>query len=256
VSNAAQKHTAKASAKRDVQINTSSEVKEETGEETAIERVIENVNLSRTLNFVFRQMNQQFVTILQLADVRVAFFNGSTASAREVPLPQLDELLEEFIQPAQRKEVRDAILNQVRTVRDYTGAAQPFIEEIDLGGGDTYIRVRKELEFTYTEPITGQTIAFTGVPLAVDKYTMRTDGVIVEAMLGQASSLDSYAEELQLLEVRKRAAEVTRLEAEAARTAMVNAIAQAGDLNKAKAFAEMTCPCGDPTKPVTTTPPT
>ena len=121
VSNAAQKHTAKASSKRDVQINTSTEVKEETGEETSIERVIENVNLSRTLNFVFRQMNQQFVTILQLADVRVAFFNGVGASAREVPLPQLDELLEPLVQPVRLAEVREAILSQVRTVRDYQG---------------------------------------------------------------------------------------------------------------------------------------
>lgn len=256
VSNASQKHTAKASAKRDVQINTSTEVKEETGEETAIERVIENVNLSRTLNFVFRQMNQQFITILQLADVRVAFFNGLSGSAKEVALPQIDELLDQYIQPANKAEVRDSILNQVRTVRDYNGQEHPFIDTVDLGGGDTYIRVRKDLEFTYTEPITQQSIAFTGVPLAVDKYTMRTDGVIVESMLGQASSLDSYAEQLQQMEVRKRGAEVAKAEAEAARAAMINAIAQSGDLDKAKALAEMTCPCGETTPKVATTTPT
>jgi hypothetical protein len=246
VSSAAQKHTAKASAKRDVQINTSTEVKEETGEETAIERVIENVNLSRTLNFVFRQMNQQFVTILQLADVRVAFFNGLASSAKEVPIPQLNDLLEEVVQPARIAEVREAILSQVRTVRDYNGQEHPFIDTVDLGNGDVYLRVRKDLQFTYTEPITGQTIAFTGVPLAVDKFTMRTEGVVVESMLGQASSLDAYAEELQQLEVRKRGAEVAKLEAEAARAALINAIAQAGEIDKARAIAEMTCPCGPP----------
>jgi hypothetical protein len=254
VSNAAQKHTSKASAKRDVQINTSTEVKEETGEETAIERVIENVNLSRTLNFVFRQMNQQFVTILQLSDVRVAFFNGLSSSAKEVPIPQLDELLEQFIQPEKIAEVRETILSQVRTVRDYTGAEHPFIETVNLANGDTYLRVRKDLQFSYTEPITLQKIAFTGVPLAVDKFTMRTEGVIVESMLGQASSLDAYAEQLQQLEVRKRAAEVVKLEAEAARATMINTIAETGDLDKAKALAKMICPC-DPAPAVAATTP-
>jgi hypothetical protein len=64
VSNTTQKHTSKASAKRDVQINTSYERKEQTGEETSIEREIENINVSRTLNFVFRQMNQEYITLL------------------------------------------------------------------------------------------------------------------------------------------------------------------------------------------------
>ena len=255
VSNASQKHTAKASAKRDIQINTSTEVKEETGEETAIERVIENVNLSRTLNFIFRQMNQQFVSILHLADVRVAFFNGSPSSAREVPLPQLDDLLGDLIVPARRAEVRSALLDQVRTVRDHTGTAHTFIEEVDLGSGDTYLRVKRELTFSYTEPITQQTIAFTGIPLAVDKYTMRTEGVIVESMLGQASSLDSYAERLQDLEVSRREAEVRKLTAEAARAALINSIAESKDEDMAKALALMTCPCGaatpKPTPPVT-----
>ena len=254
VSSASQKHTAKASAKRDVQINTSTEVKEESGEETAIERVIENVNLSRTLNFVFRQMNQQFVTILHMADVRVAFFNGFAATAKEVALPQIDELLEEFVVPARRDEVRDTILGQVRTIRDYTGTEHQFIEDVDLGGGDHYLRVKKDLAFTYTEPITEQTINFTGIPLAVDKYTMRTEGVIVEAMLGQAS-LDAYAEQLQQLEVRRREAEVAKLEAESARAALINQIAQAKDLDMAKALAQLICPCGpEIPKPAAPTP--
>jgi Bacterial Ig domain len=74
ISNSVQKHVAKASAKREVQVNTSYEVREQTGEETSIEREIENINLSRTLNFVFRQMNQEFITILHLVDVRLAYY--------------------------------------------------------------------------------------------------------------------------------------------------------------------------------------
>jgi hypothetical protein len=260
VSNATQKHTSKASAKRDVQVNTSYEVKEESGEETSIERTIENVNLSRTLNFVFRQMNQQFVTILHLVDARIAFFNGHAAAAREVTLPEIDRLLDEYVVPQRKADVRAAVLNQIRTVRDHEGIERPFIEEIDLGGGDTYLRVKRDLVFSYTEPVTEQTIEFTGVPMAIDKYTMRTEGVIVEALLGQADALDEYAKELQLLEVRRRQADVEKLEAEARRAELLVSIGESGDADAAKVLATLICPCGPapatpPAPPAPPTPP-
>ncbi|HEV8362250.1 MAG TPA: hypothetical protein VGQ52_01930 [Gemmatimonadaceae bacterium] len=246
VSNATQKHTAKASAKRDVQVNTSYEVKEETGEETSIERTIENVNLSRTLNFVFRQMNQQFVTILHLVDVRLSFFNGYPAMAHEVTLPEIDRLLGKYVKPERHAEVREAILTQVRSVRDHEGIDRPFIDEVDLGGNDKYLRVRRDLLFSYTEPVTDQKIDFTGVPLAVEKYTMRTEGVIVEALLGQADALDDYAKRLQEIEVRRRQADVEKLEAEARKAELIVSIAESGDADAAKILVDLLCPCGPP----------
>lgn len=101
VSSATQKHSAKASAKRDVQVNTSFEVTTSEQEETAIERELSNINLSRTLNFVFRQMNQEFHSVLHLVDVRVGFFNGYAESRKEVSLPQLDSLLDTYVVAAQ-----------------------------------------------------------------------------------------------------------------------------------------------------------
>lgn len=253
VSSATQKHTAKASAKRDVQVNTSYEVKEESGEETSTERVIENVNLSRTLNFVFRQMNQQFLTILHLVDARLVFFNGYGEKAVEVTVPELDRLLEKYIVPAQRPAAREAILAQLRSVRDHEGVARPFVEEVDLGGGDTYLRVKRDLTFSYTEPITQQKVDFTGIPMAVDKYTMRTEGVIVEALLGEADALDQYARELQQLEVRRRAADTAKLEAEARRAEAVVTLAQSTDPEAQKLISTLLCPCG-PTPVVAATP--
>ena len=114
--------------------------------------------------------------------------------------------------------------------------------------GAANVRVRRDLVSSFTEPITQQTVHFVGVPLAVNTYTMRTEGVIVESLLGQASSLDTYAEELQRLEVQRRTAEVNRLTAEAARAELVNSIAEANNGDAAKLIAEMTCPCGCPPK--------
>ena len=48
--------------------------KTETGEETVIERELANINVGRTLNFAFRQMNQEFYSFLHLVDVRYRLF--------------------------------------------------------------------------------------------------------------------------------------------------------------------------------------
>src|SRR5690606_31574472 len=121
VSNATEKHAARASAKREVEVNTSYEVTDKEGEELATERQVENINLSRTLNFVFRQMNQEFISFLHLTDVRIGFFNGEGASRREVPIAGLDSLLDEVVQPAHRAAVRDVVLEQLSAVRDHAG---------------------------------------------------------------------------------------------------------------------------------------
>lgn len=92
VSKAVEKHTSKASAKREVEINTSFEVSEKEGEERSVEREIENINLSRTLNFVFRQMNQAFISFLHLTDIRVGYFDGRRESRLEVPISALESL--------------------------------------------------------------------------------------------------------------------------------------------------------------------
>jgi hypothetical protein len=191
-------------------------------------------------------MNQQFVTILHLVDVRLSFFNGYPAMAHEVTLPEIDRLLGKYVKPERHAEVREAILTQVRSVRDHEGIDRPFIDEVDLGGNDKYLRVRRDLLFSYTEPVTEQKIDFTGVPLAVEKYTMRTEGVIVEALLGQADALDDYAKRLQEIEVRRRQADVEKLEAEARKAELIVSIAESGDADAAKILVDLLCPCGPP----------
>lgn len=59
-------------------------------------------------------MNQEFISLLHLVDVRVAFFNGFAESKREVPLPELDSLIDEVIinDDVKRKEVHDFIVRE------------------------------------------------------------------------------------------------------------------------------------------------
>jgi hypothetical protein len=212
-SSATNKHAQKASSKRDVQVNTSSEVRTEAGEETAIERELENINVSRTLNFVFRQMNQEFVSILHLVDVRVGFFNGFGEVAKEVTLPELRSMLKESVKDEKQDEVFDTIKDLLlHNIFDFNGDIPqsengvPFVEE-RVFDDDTrepgYLRFRKDAISRYQDE-TGNDFVVPGIIVNVDKNVLRTDGVIVEALLGQANALDDYSIGLQEQAVKER----------------------------------------------------
>lgn len=245
VSSSTQKHANKTSAKRDVEINTSYEVKEVAEEETSIDREIENINLSRTLNFVFRQMNQEFITLLTLVDVRVAFFNGFAETRKEVTLPELDSLLEEYIVDDKHDQVRKDIIEEIlKNILDYQGNLHSdFIEERVIGG-DEYNRVKMELVSVFKDPVTKTEIAVRGIILSAMTNVLRTEGVIVEALLGEGEALDSYATRLQELEVERRQAEIAREKAESERAALLNELVRDNDEERAKLLAQLTCPCG------------
>lgn len=227
VSNNTQKHVAKASARRDVQINTTYEDKSTTSEESTIVREIENINVSRTLNFVFRQMNQEFITLLHLVDVRIGYFTIDTVNGkeekvyREVTLPQLDALLEETIVPDKRTEVRNAIIYQLANIFDYQDKHHRFVEEQPFKDEDgnvipssNYLRVKKDYTSVYLDDSTGTSISVPGIILAANRHVLRTDGIVVEALLGQGEALDSYSRNLQTESVREKELRNSLLEAE------------------------------------------
>jgi len=242
VANAAQKHTSRASAKRDVEVNTSYEESVKSEQEMAIERTIENINLSRTLNFVFRQMNQKFVTALHLTDVRVAFFNGDRSSRREVPLSRLDDLLKEVIVPGQVDMVRGRILAQLHAVRAQDGSIVDVVQTVGTDPNDDFIQFDPTLE-TAIPNAAGQPWSVPGVLLHQDELVMRTEGVIVEALLGNGDALDAYASEMQAIEADRRRAEVDKLQAEAAQIHLVNQAIESGDAAAVDRAERLTRPC-------------
>lgn len=216
LSNATQKHSSKASAKRDVQINTTTEVKEQTGEEEEIVREIQNINVSRTLNFVFRQMNQEHITILHLVDVRLAYWNGNPNEKQEFTLPQMETLLANYIKEEHRNTVRKAIVEELSYIFDYKDQPHSFIERRallrDPSKSETvkdnlltsYYRVRKDLRMRYAEPENDIDIEVPGIILFADKNVMRTDGIIVDAILGAGDGLDTYSHGLQDEAIREK----------------------------------------------------
>ena len=239
---AAQKHTARASAKRDVEVNTSYEESVKTEEETAIERTIENINLSRTLNFVFRQMNQKFVTLLHLTDVRVAFFNGDPSSRREVPLSRLDELLDAVVKPAKRAQVKGDILETLSAVRAADASIVNVVQTVQIDAANSFIQFDPTLSAPVSDdPADHRTVP--GVVLHRDELVMRTEGVIVEALLGNGEALDAYASQMQAIEADRRRAEVDKLQAEAAQIRLVNQAIESGDAAAVDRAERLTRPC-------------
>jgi hypothetical protein len=79
---------------------------------------------------------------------------------------------------------------------------------------------------------------------------MRTEGVIVDALLGAGDALDRYALRLQELEVARREAEVAQQSSKAERTRQLNAIVQGNDTERATLLAKLTCPCGPAPAPL------
>lgn len=257
--NAVSESSSKASSHREVEVNTSQETSEESGYEKTTERDIENVNLSRTLNFVFRQLNQEFITVFHLEDVRVAYASGAVSTTpsgqgidgleyREVPLWKLDDLLSDVIVEEHRETVRDLIDQELRNVMDHDGDGHSIVEEEEIEDTngevvDTYLQVEPGIH-EYTDPRVApsaeadqQPIRVPGVILDVDRNRMRTDGVIVEALLGKGEALDEYSSGIQHADLSEQRLENDRLEAEIDQQELAAEIVESGNQGAAERYA-------------------
>ncbi len=66
-----------------------------------------------------------------------------------------------------------------------------------------HLRKNRQVGSTYTVP-NGKSYRVNGVILSVEKYTLRTPAVLVDAFLGYGESLDCFNNKLQQEEVKQR----------------------------------------------------
>lgn len=242
LTNAVGKNASRASARREVTVDTSMDMKIEEGEESAVERVIQNINVSRTLNFLFRQMNQEYLGVLHLVDVRVGFFSGHNESREEVPLPELDSLLQKVLAPGQLSAVRERILALVTGTRDHTGATHPGFVRTAAPDG-TPLPPAVDTSYTSTfEGADGQPVELPGIIMSAERHVLRTDGITVDAFLGEGDGLDTYSSGLQEQALREKSAQNTLRELEAQRLQLALEIAKEGDPRRAEVYQRLFVP--------------
>lgn len=200
-------HVSKADSMRQIEVNSESSNLRITENEETIVRQLENINKSRVLNFVFRQLLQEYFSITYLHDVSFVYYNGLPESRRTVKLAQLPELLREILVNEEAvKEVKNQVYSYLCSIYDYQGAMSSFIEKVEETPvscidpeikfpATSYVRKRKGLKQVYNEK------SVDGIILDVTHRVMRTPSLVVDALLGQGEALDCYNQNLQMAAV-------------------------------------------------------
>lgn len=196
-------HVQTADTQRQIQIDTDVTSTAVTETETTTTRTLENINRSRVLNFVFRQLLQEYYTLTWLDDVSLMYSNGYDTSRKTGTLSSMGALLKSVLVDARTVEsVRNDIYVHLCNIADYTGTRVSFIEKVTERHGNciepsqqdkpiTYVRKRKDLAQGYKDKTVN------GIILDVTHRVLRTPAVVVDAMMGQGSAVDCYNEELQ-----------------------------------------------------------
>lgn len=247
VANATSQHASMASSQRETEISTEIERTQSTEYERITERTVKNVNMSRVLNLVCRELNQQFSTYLSLIDVSVAFVNDVNVY-EEVPLHDIDRLLKKYVatrwprrpQPrstSPREYIKQQIFKEISVVYDYKGVAKEFVEEADNHSGEKYWRVKRSTDADVLNPhYPNGEVPVEGIVIGETKNTIRTDAVIVDALLGHGAALDNYALATQQEVLREKQLQNTREE-------LAQSLIESGDKEKLELFKSLFVCC-------------
>jgi hypothetical protein len=240
-SSAMEKHVTKTSSFREVEVNTTSTTTTTSGTDQTITRQLENINKSRVLNFAFRQLQQEYITITYLKSVRFLYTNGYGESVELVEIPQLRAMLEDKIEEEHVREAMAMLLKNYCVVYNHRGEALPFLEKVTQKFGDcefagedetiSFWRKRRGL----TDTVAGITVP--GVILRVDRHILRTPAIVVDGLLAGGECLDCYNQQMQDAAVQASILENRKVE-----TAL-NTLAEIADpVARAEAYQKMFYP--------------
>jgi hypothetical protein len=226
-------HASKASSKREIEVTQEIQQTEAQEFETITERKIKNTNLSRTLNVVTRELNQEFTTYFSLVDVSLAFVND-LGVFELFQIHEIDRMLSKYLpEPAGPAEgatpspfgnvspynfVRQRLIQQINEVYDFQGTRHEFLEEVSLTGDgedvfrvgeapantDTYLRVRRSRRTDEPNPFYDPGyVPVDGIVMVESRNTVRTVAAIIDLLLGHGVGLDNYALGMQQEALRR-----------------------------------------------------
>jgi hypothetical protein len=221
-------HASESNSRRENSVNKATTVQVDQGRRDETERQIHNINARRTLNFCFRELNQAYLTGVFVRGFEIAFTNGRPGSLQRAPLSDLPELLSRLVHKDKREKVARALLRAAAVVVDTAGDPKIVLQyavrgsrgtakwktvavdgtgELSVPGGLNVheLRWRFDPELKSTIPH-AQGSNVPGVLTGHTEVVLRTDSVIVEALLGEADALDPYATAVQVLDLQSREA--------------------------------------------------
>ncbi|MEU9481233.1 hypothetical protein [Streptomyces sp. NPDC048191] len=219
VSNTLIEHTNQANDSRQITVSSTAESVAETGDEALTVRTVRNVNMRRTLNFVFRELNQEFRTRVHLVELRVGFDNGRLGSWQEASLSGLRPFLRSLIADGNLVPVMQQILKLASVAFDHQDQPVPVLETLGFSQDGQTMNVSPaaidQNSGEYPPPDDTFVYRFKGGPLGQqdgnpvdgvvlgdETVALRTDSLIAEALLGQVDALDSYALEKQATDAK------------------------------------------------------
>jgi hypothetical protein len=190
VGKATKKHASERSAKREATVSTDSVAKEEFETENIVERTVKNTNMSRVLNIISKELNQEYKTFLTLTDISVAVVSNY-GWFRISPLEQSGELLGLVADKKQKGQVRGWLKGHAEGTEDYQRRKIPFSV---YKGSDKWETPPRSTETNpyYPDGVEGQSPSH-GIPLTKEKFTMRTGCIVMDALLGNGVGLDNYS---------------------------------------------------------------
>ena len=198
LTNSTSRHTSRADSLREVEVNSSTKSTQISESEELVVRELENPNDSRVLNFVFRQLLQEFISLTYVHDVSFVYSNGFPSQRKSSKLSGLEDMLREvLVNEAAVKKVLEQVYTQLCSIIDFEGKMQALIEKATHKLGNCiqsgnrqenieYVRIKSGLKQTYR----GKTV--NGIILDVTHRVIRTPSLVVDALLGQGEALDCY----------------------------------------------------------------
>jgi len=244
---AASEHAGQVNNSRRQAVESASSTMTASGATTSTVREIANTNLRRVLNFVFRELNQTYETYVVLRDIRIAFYNGRAGSAEIVPITDLRRLIQRHFPPERQEAAARFVLALCAERLDHHDNPRTVLQVGHRPDGRRYewqqavLNNDGELDFRGNPLTSDIRWRFAPGPLTPDaeqrieglitdmaKVVVRTDNMVVEALLGQADALDPYASALQRLDLESRKADTAWRTADTSR--LTEAIGLVNDL--------------------------
>ncbi|MFD2614800.1 hypothetical protein [Paenibacillus gansuensis] len=97
--------------------------------------------------------------------------------------------------------------------------------------------MKKDYTSSYTDEATDTVVEVPGIILAANRHVLRTEGIVVEALLGQGEALDDYSRNLQNESVREKELKNDLLEMEIKMKKLALEILENKDQAAAQLFA-------------------